>query len=245
MKPNGPPRWRALAGLAVLGSVIFVLHWAARFELEGPAGWGSDALEAWLADPAIVIATVARWLALGLAYYLSSLMLMIAITADPERIARIVPSGLIGPLAAALGVAIVVTPIVASRAPEPTPLEPASAPLSLRPLSPPLTLGREGFDPDPPPTMQSADGDAETAVLRGAGDGSNAVVVQPGDSFWSLACDELIDAWGRPVTAEEIVPYWRELIARNRNRLVEPGNPDLILPGQRFELPAVPPEPLG
>jgi nucleoid-associated protein YgaU len=31
--------------------------------------------------------------------------------------------------------------------------------------------------------------------------------------------------------------YWRRLIDANRDRLVDPGNPDLLLPGQELVLP--------
>lgn len=56
------------------------------------------------------------------------------------------------------------------------------------------------------------------------------VLVAPGDSFWSLA----EAAVGAPA---EVAPYWRRLVAANRAALVDPANPDLIYPGQRFLLP--------
>jgi hypothetical protein len=31
--------------------------------------------------------------------------------------------------------------------------------------------------------------------------------------------------------------YWRRLIDTNRDRLVDPGNPDLLVPGQELVLP--------
>ena len=74
--------------------------------------------------------------------------------------------------------------------------------------------------PPPPPTQVNRD-----------------VVVQPGDSMWSIARHELRGRLGRPPTNAEVDPYWRSLIEANRDRLVEPGNPDLIHPGQTFTLP--------
>jgi hypothetical protein len=62
--------------------------------------------------------------------------------------------------------------------------------------------------------------------------------VAAGESFWSIAEEVLADAWGRPPTDAEIDPYWRRLIAANRDRITS-GNPDLIFPGQVFDLPAV------
>ncbi len=55
------------------------------------------------------------------------------------------------------------------------------------------------------------------------------VVVARGDSFWSIAADEH--------DGDELVGYWRALIERNRDRLVDPSNPDLLFPGQVLRLP--------
>jgi len=40
---------------------------------------------------------------------------------------------------------------------------------------------------------------------------------------------------GRPPTDAEVIPYWRELIDANRTVV---RDPDLILPGQRIDLPS-------
>ncbi|MFP3901545.1 MAG: LysM peptidoglycan-binding domain-containing protein, partial [Acidimicrobiia bacterium] len=66
------------------------------------------------------------------------------------------------------------------------------------------------------------------------------VTVAPGDNFWVIAEAQLAAAWGRPPTDAEIVPYWQELIDRNHDRLVPPGDPDLVFPGQVFVTPATP-----
>jgi hypothetical protein len=80
------------------------------------------------------------------------------------------------------------------------------------------------------------DGDQEAALLR---------VVHSGESFWSIASDALQAAWGRPPADPEVMAYWREVIERNRHGLVDPGNPDLIFPGQELRLPDVPDRPDG
>jgi nucleoid-associated protein YgaU len=56
------------------------------------------------------------------------------------------------------------------------------------------------------------------------------VFVEPGGSFWSIAEEE---AGGRAVG-----PFWRALIELNRERLVDPSNPDLLYPGQVLRLPS-------
>ncbi len=61
--------------------------------------------------------------------------------------------------------------------------------------------------------------------------------VVPGDCFWTIADDILHRSWGRPPTDAEIVPYWLRLIDANRSGLADPGNADLIFPGQVFDVP--------
>lgn len=66
------------------------------------------------------------------------------------------------------------------------------------------------------------------------------VVVEPGDNFWELAEEQLAVATGEQPTDAETLPYWRELIGANEDRLVQPGNPSLIVPGQHLAAHAVP-----
>ena len=63
--------------------------------------------------------------------------------------------------------------------------------------------------------------------------------VEPGDSLWFIASSHLTDANGRAMTDAEIEPYWHQLIETNRDRLVNPDDPDLIFANQVFELPPV------
>lgn len=65
--------------------------------------------------------------------------------------------------------------------------------------------------------------------------------VAPGESLWTIAEELLADAWRRPPRDTETDPFWRALIERNRHRLVDPADPDLIHPGQVFEVPPLPP----
>lgn len=65
--------------------------------------------------------------------------------------------------------------------------------------------------------------------------------VAPGESLWSIAEELLTEAWRRPPSDAEIDPFWRALVEGNRARLVDPADPDLIHPGQVFEVPPLPP----
>jgi hypothetical protein len=61
--------------------------------------------------------------------------------------------------------------------------------------------------------------------------------VQPGEHFWSIAEQVVIERDGPSASDAEIAAYWRQLVEVNRDRLVDPDDPDLVLPGQVFELP--------
>jgi nucleoid-associated protein YgaU len=63
------------------------------------------------------------------------------------------------------------------------------------------------------------------------------VVVRPGDSFWRLAERHQAERLGRQPTDGEVVACWVDLVARNRDRLVVPDDPNLIFPGQVLEIP--------
>lgn len=62
--------------------------------------------------------------------------------------------------------------------------------------------------------------------------------VAEGESMWSIAAELLADHTEREPAVAEVDPLWRRLIEINVHRLVDPSDPDLILPGQVFEVPA-------
>ena len=67
--------------------------------------------------------------------------------------------------------------------------------------------------------------------------------VAPGEHFWTIAQQTLATAWQRPPDDNEITPYWQELVEHNRDQLAPPHDPDLIHPGQHFNLPPIPADP--
>jgi tRNA A-37 threonylcarbamoyl transferase component Bud32 len=62
-------------------------------------------------------------------------------------------------------------------------------------------------------------------------------VVERGEHLWGIAEAELEHRLGRAPTDAEIAPYWRFVVAVNRDRLADPEEPDLIFSGQSILLP--------
>jgi nucleoid-associated protein YgaU len=58
--------------------------------------------------------------------------------------------------------------------------------------------------------------------------------------LWSIAAKTLAGAWGRTPSDDEVDRYWTALVAANRSRLANSEDPDLIFPGQVFQLPPIP-----
>jgi hypothetical protein len=62
--------------------------------------------------------------------------------------------------------------------------------------------------------------------------------VAPGDSLWAIA-EDVVRTDAPTAGDRDVTAYWRRLVAANRRTLVDPGNPDLLVPGQRLALPPV------
>ncbi|TVR18752.1 MAG: LysM peptidoglycan-binding domain-containing protein [Nitriliruptor sp.] len=126
------------------------------------------------------------------------------------------------------------------------PLAPATVLLPWQVGSEPGAAGdREGTDhPEAPSAPTSANAptapSAPTAPTAPTDDpGPVTHTVRTGESLWRIASAQLTQEHGRSPSDAEVVPYWRELIERNRDRLPDRDDPDLILPGQVLLLPPV------
>ena len=84
-------------------------------------------------------------------------------------------------------------------------------------------------DPDqlPPPSRSGPEASAHPGEW----------VVRPGDHLWGIAEEVLAEREGAAPTDAEVHRLWVRLVDANRDRLVDPQDPDLILPGQRLVLP--------
>jgi hypothetical protein len=116
---------------------------------------------------------------------------------------------------------------VPAGAPATAHLEPLASTTTTTPATPAPSAGPVG----------SAEPIAPAPPAGGAPDPE--VVVQPGDDFWRIAEAAVASAATHDPTEREVADYWMRLIEANADRLVVPGTPDLIYPGQVLRLPPV------
>lgn len=64
--------------------------------------------------------------------------------------------------------------------------------------------------------------------------------VQPGEHLWLIAAKTLEAARRRPVSDDEVAPYWESVVRTNRAGLPDPANADLLYAGMHIVLPPVP-----
>ncbi len=109
----------------------------------------------------------------------------------------------------------------------------AAAPTPSGPIDPaPIGTDASTSAPETPTGTASAVPPAAPAVW----------IIEPGDHLWHVATQTLTDAWHRDPTDAEVAAYLTTLIDHNRDRLAVRDNPDLVFPGQAFELPPLPPD---
>lgn len=87
----------------------------------------------------------------------------------------------------------------------------------------------------------AADSSEADATERGDGERSHAIA--RGEHLWSIAAHDLARRRGVDVgdlTDREIAVHWSAVIDRNAASL-RSGNPDLVYPGERLDLPSPPP----
>lgn len=130
-----------------------------------------------------------------------------------------------------------------TREPRPDDTEPPATPTPPRETPAPGDASVTGVAATPEhreaPPPADATTDTPDATGTSAATDTSTVTVRPGDHLWSIA-EQHLAARGTPPAEDRVAAYWRRLIEANRDQLVDPTNPDLILPGQQFVLPADP-----
>ena len=235
-------RPRLFIAASMLVIVIVALHLLGRWTT-APTAFTFEAIQAWFETPADAVANVLRWLGLALGYYLLVIVVAVFFLGDrveTSALSRFIPAGTLATLGLVAGTsALTLAGTTAAPAQEATG---SPAPLVLAEAESPLTL--DAMTDTDIATAGYASVGTQSSILESQGSIDDTWVVSSGESLWSIAEESLQDAWGRSeITDEEVASYWRPLIAANADRLVDPGNPDLILPGQELTLPAVPAAP--
>ncbi|MDQ1402564.1 MAG: resuscitation-promoting factor RpfA [Actinomycetota bacterium] len=246
------PRRRVLplaAWVATLVAVIILLVIAGHGRLRTPpthdlGRWveAEGSVYAAMALARIVALVLAGWLLVTTAVALAGRLLGLhALDVIALPLVRRMVNG-------AVGVGIVVGAVTATGAAAYASKPQAAAPTMVRlpdqaaagPTStaPGLTMRRLPDDPSPTPAPAVAEPPAEHPAATGP-----ARDLKGGDNFWGIATEQLTGAWHRAPSEAETVPYWQALIAANRDVLADPGNPNLLFPGQRITLPEPPPPP--
>lgn len=223
-----------------------------------PREWTS-----WLGqhDPLDSITVVARAIVLVLVgYLLLAAMLQLAAAAVPSRntlrlAAALTPRFLAGSIVGV--VALTATAPVGAAAPERAwpsvgtesttnpPIMRLVAPAAASTVDPPAAPARTPTNarPTPGPATQPAPTVADsTAGPTPEGDDSESLTastwtVANGDHLWSIAERTLTLRSGHRPDDATTADYWRRLIDANRDRLVEPADPGLIIPSQEIVLP--------
>jgi len=111
--------------------------------------------------------------------------------------------------------------------PEPTP--PAATPPTTTPPVP---------APSSPGPSAPAGPTAPSPSTAAAPTPEEAWTIAPGDHLWHVASATLADHGHPDPSPADVLAYLDRLVAANAGVLVEPGNPDLVLPGQVFVLPS-------
>jgi hypothetical protein len=123
-----------------------------------------------------------------------------------------------------------------SRSPD---VDPATATMRRLPAEAPPVTPATSTTTAPPvtSTMSTTQAPKPPQPATGAIDRDAIWIVGPGDSFWSIAVEQLTTAQRPDPDERDVTRYWRRLIDANRTGLIDPANPDLLVPGQRLVLP--------
>ena len=252
-------RCRLLAWTAVLAVGLRALHALGAGTLGVPLTSAED-LSAWLdrTPPEVMAVAFVRLAALAAGWYLAVCTLALVLArpfgrtrvasaaalTTPAVIRRLVSGG--GGLGLAAGTLVGALPTaeVALMALAPTPAT-ASVVDAKQDPGPTATMTRSAHDTptavmtrlpvtDPPPASRAPPAPSTPEPARTATPGS--WTVEAGDSFWSIAEETVAPTRDEPHD-RRVIGYWRRLVEANRGRLLDPGNPDLLVPGQELLLP--------
>jgi hypothetical protein len=220
-----------LAVVAIVAAIAWLWHLGGPLEhppvsaSRWPQWWSSrEPLDAIAALASVVAAVALGWLGLVAGVHL--LATWWGIGRLHSLTARLLPGVLRTLVATAVLGAGPMHATGAGAAPAP-PLD--DTPPTMEVLAPPADEAGDGAaraGPAPPSPVTGAVG-ATTALVR----------VHQGDHLWGIAAARVRLALGVEPAPDQIRPYWSALIEANRDRLLDPDDPDLLMPGQELVLP--------
>ena len=197
------------------------------------------------ARPVVEVTTFGlRLVACGLAGYVTLVLvalLLVSLRLLPSTLGRTVDrwttGGLAGAIRRLVGASVLVLGVL--------PLQPLAAQADPTPpvLAPTDLPERPTTEPAPrleplPRSRRPSRGRPSHSQRRNPPPGlRRRYTVAVGDSFWSIAEDQVTIRLGRTPTDAEVLEPWLALIDANRDRLLDPGDPDLLHPGQVLRLP--------
>ncbi len=255
-------RLASLGGVLLwLAFLITITLWAHRLDLGGDhAPLGASDLYRWAArtPPELITMELVRLLVLltGIVQVGSVLSGLLVSVVHPGRLSsallRLVPAVIRGGIETVAGIGLTGVLMMG-------PVHVAGAD-----PRPPATVIMERLDaPAPPGGAPAGSGADQPATMRVLADppsaapdrdqirglrnrtesggrrspaGSAVWTVERGDNLWDIAEATLATRSPHPKPAE-VLRYWHRVIEANRSRLVDPGDPGLILPGQSLILP--------
>jgi hypothetical protein len=256
---------RSCGLLAASVAVAFALHRLGRGPLTAPPAWNLQELQAWATSRGVIGSSMValRLAALTVSLYLTAVS-AIALAAGATRcrplayVAHRLTPRLLRP---ALGLAFVplfAVPLPAFAADD----TPVMVQVSAVPAQGDAPIMRWVGPSEPALTTTTAPVPTSTAAPATTGITTTTAVAAPvppapvttmvppppaategtwvirrGDHLWSIAAETLEDRLDRPPAPREVARYWRALVAANRDRLVDPANPDLVFAGHEITLP--------
>ena len=197
--------------------------------LAGAAVWSWSGV-GWAATPEAQVMSVVRIVAASLATWLlvATVLAVAARVLHLAWLAALAPAGVRRLVAGALAGAVLLSPGVAAASVGASPPPPGVEVPVLDRVEP-----SAASTTTPTPTPAAPPAPAPPHVASPVPD---VHLVEPGDSLWHIAADELAERLGHEPTDAEVIPYWRRLIDANRH--VVGDNPNLIRPGQQIDLPS-------
>lgn len=224
---------RLSAWCAFLVATVAILHRLGG-RLAPPPVTSPSQLGGWFADraPEESLVALLRLAALGAAWYLlAATALAILARWSGRRTLTSLASAVTVPMVrrvvgGALGLTLAATTLAGRAAPSAAAQAPAAGVVTTA-----VTMHRLPDEPPPEPEPPPAAVPERTWEVR------------PGQHFWAVAERVLAEAWSRTPSDREVDGYWRRLIEVNRAQLRDPGNPDLLYPGQVLTVPVPPPAP--